>query len=108
MEAAAIYIPEMPWGQQDGYPEELGVKVLREDAACGARTLLVRVPPGGAIPAHTHRGVVQRYILEGQCEIAGTDFPAGSFSLLPEHCDIARIGSRDGATLLLIYDPIAA
>ena len=108
MDKKVVFTPEMAWTQQNYFPEDIGVKVLREDDACGARTLLVRIPPEGEIPAHSHRGVVQRYVLEGRCEIGEGDFAAGSFSLLPEHCDVGPMKSRDGATVLLVYDPIVS
>lgn len=51
------------WDEHAGFPENIDVKKLRDDEGCGARTLLVKLPPGGKIPSHSHRGVVQRYVM---------------------------------------------
>jgi quercetin dioxygenase-like cupin family protein len=101
-----VRTPDLAWREWAGFPGHIGVKVLREDKACGARTLLVKIPPRAEIPAHTHRGVVQHYVLEGTCETEGHRFSPGSFSLLPAHRDVWPIRSEEGATLLMVYDPV--
>lgn len=106
MEPYHVFTPEIPWNDQGGYPEGIEIKTLRDDSACGARTLLVRILPNGELRAHAHRGVVQRYILEERCEVDGEEFPTGSYSLLPRHANIPRTTSKDGATLLLIYEAV--
>jgi quercetin dioxygenase-like cupin family protein len=94
------------WDKHAGFPENVDVQVLRDDRGCGARTLLVKLPPGGKIPPHSHRGVVQRYVIDGQCEIDGERFGAGSFALLPRHSNIPLTTTKNGASILLIYDPV--
>lgn len=98
----------IPWEPWEGFPEEVGVKTLRDDEHCGARTLLARIPPGGEIPAHSHRGVVQHFVVEGKCEFDGRQFSAGTFLLLPAHSDIPPVHSAGGAIVLMIYDPLPA
>lgn len=100
------FTPSLPWQHFDSFPGRLEVKVLRDDTGGGGRTLLVRIPAGGEIPAHSHLGVVQYYLIEGDCEKDGQDYPAVTYGMLPVHADVSPIRSRDGAVLLLIYDPV--
>lgn len=103
-----VLTESIPWKAWEGFPNDIGVKVLRDEKHCGARTLLVSIPPAGEVPSHSHRGTVQHYIIEGGCEIDGADFAAGTFSLLPAHSDIPPIRSQHGAIVLMIYEPVGA
>ena len=96
----------MGWGELCEFPGPADVKILREQAQCGAKTMLVRVPAGGKILPHSHRGVVQHYVLDGQCETEGKLFGSGSFRLMPKHAEIAPITTEKGVTILMIYDPV--
>jgi hypothetical protein len=108
MEKQVILTESMPWKEWEGFPSEIGVKVLRDEDHCGARTLLVNIPPKAEVPSHSHRSTVQHYVIQGMCEIDGKEFAAGTFSLMPAHSDIPPIRSRDGAVILMIYEPVGA
>jgi hypothetical protein len=101
-----LYTPEMPWEPVSFFPGNAEVKILRAEAEGGARTLLVRLPPGGEISPHSHLGVVQHYVLEGEYETEGEMFGAGTYRLLPKHSDIRAISTEKGAVILMIYDPV--
>lgn len=96
----------MEWTKLSEFPGLADGKVLREEKQLGAKTLLVRVPAGGKISPHSHRGVVQHYVLEGQYESEGQRFSPGSFRLMPKNADVAPISTEEGVTFLMIYDPI--
>jgi hypothetical protein len=44
-----LYTPEMTWEALSFFPGNSEVKILRTESEGGARTLLVRLPPGGEI-----------------------------------------------------------
>jgi ChrR Cupin-like domain len=100
------YTPEMPWEELSLFPGDAEVKVLRSELEHGARTLLVRIPPGGEISPHGHLGVVQHYVLEGEYETLGETFGAGTYRLLPKHENLATISTERGAVILMMYDPV--
>ena len=107
MAELTIYTPEMTWETLNFFPGNAEVKILRIEPEGGARTLLVRLPPGGEISPHTHLGVVQHYVLEGEYEAEGEMFGAGTYRLLPEHYYVGTISTKTGALVLMIYDPVA-
>ncbi len=103
-----LYTPEMTWETLSFFPGSAEVKILRTEQG-GARTLLVRLPPGGEIyPPHSHLGIVQHYVLEGEYETEGEMFSAGTYRLLPEHADVRTMSTEKGAVILMIYDPVAS
>ncbi len=96
----------MKWGELRAFPGPADGKILREDAETGAKTLLVRLPPGAHVIAHGHRGIVQHYVLEGQYETEGQLFGPGSYRMMPEHYDVPSISTTEGVTILMIFDPV--
>jgi hypothetical protein len=101
-----IYSPEMTWEPVSFFPGDAEVKILRAESEHGARTMLVRLPPGGEISPHGHLGVVQHYVLEGEYETGGEVFGAGTYRLLPKHANVGAISTKQGAVILMIYDPV--
>jgi anti-sigma factor ChrR (cupin superfamily) len=95
------------WQALRAFPGSAEVKMLRDDKDGGARTMLVRVAPGGEIRPHSHLAAVQHYILEGSYETQGKVMGAGCYRFLPKEADLAPMTSRDGATILMVYDPVA-
>ena len=98
---------QMTWEPLRRFPGTAEVKDLREEPECGAKTMLLRLPAGGHVAPHSHAGVVQHYVLEGEYDSEGRSFTAGTYRLLPEHAAVAPISSERGVTLLVIYDPIS-
>ena len=98
---------QMQWEPLRRFPGTAEEKELREEPKRGAMTMLVRLPAGGHLAPHSHAGVVQHYILEGEYESNGETFAAGMYRLLPEHANVAPISSERGVTLLIIYDPVS-
>ena len=68
----------MNWGELRAFPGPADGKILREDAETGAKTLLVRLPPGAHVIAHgaieglcsttSWRGNMKR---KGSCSVRG-------------------------------------
>jgi hypothetical protein len=96
----------MHWQKAPEFPGDAKIKVLRGDRARKSRTLLVRLDPGRRVYPHSHIGTVQHYVIDGEYQCEGESYGAGTYRLLPEHTDVGEITTRDGATVLMIYDPV--
>ena len=107
MEEVIHEASQMTWEPLQRFPGTAEVKDLRDEPECGAKTMLVRIPAGGHLAPHSHAGVVQHYVLEGEYESYGQSFPAGTYRRLPKHADVGPVSSTRGATLLIIYDPVS-
>ena len=97
----------MKWEKLQEFPGPADVKIVREDPSLGAKTMLVRIPAGGRITPHSHRGIVEHFVLEGQYETDGQLCEQGSYRMMPEHCNVSPISTKDGVTILMIYDPVS-
>ncbi len=107
METLTVYAPETEWKELAEFPGKGQVKVLRDEGMNQARTLLIRLHAGGEITPHAHIATVQHYILEGEYESDGNIYGAGTYRLLPGHANVSKISTRNGVTLLMIYDRVA-
>jgi len=107
MDAQALQVAEMDWQGISDFPGDAKIKVLRDDGARKARTLLVRLDPGSRTSPHSHIGTVQHYVLEGACESKGESYGAGTYRMFPKHANLPEITTREGVTILMIYDPVA-
>jgi hypothetical protein len=107
MEAQTVHTSDMAWEATTRFPGTAEIKVLRHEGDRKARTLLVRLGAGGRVTPHSHIGTVQHYVLEGEYEAEGKIYGVGTFRLFHEHADIPEITTRKGATILMIYDPVA-
>ena len=106
MKAHSVYTPEMAWEAATDFPGAAEVKMLRDSGPRKARTMLVRLHPGGRARPHTHIAAVQHYILEGEYESDGEIYGAGTYRVLPESADAAEISTQNGVTVLMVYDPV--
>jgi len=102
---SAYRTAEMSWQEMRGFPSGVEVKILRMDFRSGAKTILVKMPPGGQILSHRHETVVQHFIVEGGYETAGQVFNTGTYRLIPQDTDIPSIDAKNGVTFLLVSDP---
>ncbi len=98
------YPGEMVWQELREFPGKGKVSVLRDEGKGGAKTIIVRLPAGGQILPHSHVGAVQHYVLEGECETQGKTLGEGAYRFLPKHADVSAIFTKEGVTILMIYD----
>ena len=106
MEAKTVHTAEMPWADLTDFPGKGQVKVLRDEGGAGARTLLIRIHPDNDVTPHAHEATVQHYVLEGEYESENRIYAAGTHRLLPPHTNVGAITTQNGATVLLVYDPV--
>lgn len=96
---------ELRWETLREFPGKGEVAVLRDEGK--ARTIIVRLPDDGQIVPHSHVGTVQHYVLEGECETEGKPLGKGTYRFLPEHADVSVIFTKEGVSILMIYDAVS-
>jgi hypothetical protein len=107
MEAQTVHTSDMAWKATTRFPGTAEAKALRHEGDRKAKTLLVRLRAGGRVTPHSHISTVQHYVLEGEYEVQGRTFGVGTYLLFHPHADVPEITTRKGATILMIYDPVA-
>lgn len=78
--------------------EGVALCVLRRDEATGDATVLIRMRPGCAYPAHRHNGVEEVFVLQGGYRDARGTYRAGSYVLNEAgsaHSPVALEGADD-------------
>ena len=78
--------------------EGVALRVLRRDEATGDATVLIRIRPGCAYPAHRHNGVEEVFVLQGGYRDARGEHRAGTYVLNPAgsaHSPVALEGPED-------------
>lgn len=77
--------------------------VLRDEL--GAKTLLLKIPKGFHMDAHSHITSEQHVILEGDYTIDGILYTAGTYQSFKAHEDHGPFESKNGALVIVIWDP---
>ena len=95
---------ETGWEEAVSYPQGTKIKTLRDEN--GAKTVLLKFPKGLHIEEHTHIYDEQHLVLEGEYESEGKVYPAGTFRLIHAKKNHGPFTSKDGAIVLVIWDPI--
>ena len=108
MEDVILRANEMEWQQASNYPEGAQMKVLREGDGLHGRTILLKLPPGWRMSAHSHTAVEQHYVLEGEYESQRRVFGPGSYQLITKETDHGPFSSESGAVILVVWDPIGS
>ena len=98
---------EMEWQEAHQFPPGAYVKVLREGEESKAWTILLKLPSDWMMNTHTHIETEEHYVLEGEYEMNGRSFPAGSYRLIPQWTPHGPLISGSGAVILVSWDPVA-
>jgi len=106
MDKQIINYEQTPWQKAEGYPEGTKLKVLREGKDGMGKTVLLKMAAGFDMNSHSHVTNEQHLILEGEYESEGRIYKAGTYQLIPKHTDHGPFKSVNGATILIIWDPI--
>ena len=99
------------WSEPEWLDVGTGIacKILVTDGESGLVSMLVRLAPGAAYPAHTHADLEQLHLLAGQLLINERELHAGDYSLAHRGTTDLRVVSETGCTCLLItstYDEL--
>jgi anti-sigma factor ChrR (cupin superfamily) len=77
-------------------------KLLARDAARDRVSMLVRLAPGASYPAHTHAGVEELHLLDGELSIDERKLLPGDYNYGPPGASDHRVWSETGCTCVLV------
>lgn len=80
----------------------ISCKLLAADAEEHRVSMLVRLAPGGEYPAHTHAGVEELHLLQGELWIDDRKLYPGDYNRAEAGSSDARVWSETGCTCVLI------
>lgn len=80
----------------------IAYKVLARDREQQRVSLLVRLAPGAAYPPHTHAGVEELYLLDGELWIDSTKLYPGDYNRAEAGSADQRVWSETGCTCVLL------
>jgi anti-sigma factor ChrR (cupin superfamily) len=83
----------------------ISVKMLYTDLETGLATMLLRMEPGAAFPAHRHAKAEQCYVLEGDVGWGDLVYHAGDFVCASTGSVHPTIHTKSGNLMLIIGDP---
>ncbi len=92
------------WEDADEYYDGTKRKLLRDEN--GAKTVLLKFPAGFKIAPHSHITTEQHFVLEGEYDSNGQSFIAGSYQIFYPHEEHGPFESKNGALILVIWDPL--
>jgi len=97
-------LPRTHWSEPDWEAVAPGieVKLLATDTEHDRVSMLVRLAPGAAYPAHTHAGVEELHLLEGELWIDDRKLVPGDYNRAPPGTGDDRVWSETGCTCVLI------
>ncbi len=90
------------WEDANGYPKGTKRKVLRDES--DKKTILLKLPKGFNMSAHSHIVTEQHLVLEGSYSSDGENYPVGSFQIFAAHDEHGPFVSENGALILVIWD----
>jgi anti-sigma factor ChrR (cupin superfamily) len=99
-----IKTQEIPWEDAPRYGQGTKQKILRQGTGQEMTTLLLKLPAGFSMGAHSHTTVEHHYVLEGEYEVAGKYYPAGTYQLIPKGTSHGPFRSAGGAVVLVIWE----
>ena len=77
-------------------------KLLADDAQTHMVSMLVRLAPGGEYPPHTHAGIEELHLLDGELWIDDRKLLPGDFNRCEPGTSDQRVWSDTGCTCVLI------
>jgi len=101
MSEIMLQTAEIAWQDADAYPRGTRMKILRDDG--DARTILLELPPGFHLAAHSHTTGEQHYVLEGEYQSGTENCGPGTYRYIPPHTKHGDFSSREGAVVLVVW-----
>ena len=96
--------PATRWSEPDWEQVAPGIecKLLATDADRHRVSMLVRLAPGASYPAHTHAGVEELHLLDGELWIDGRKLIPGDYNYGAPGSGDDRVWSDTGCTCVLV------
>jgi anti-sigma factor ChrR (cupin superfamily) len=101
---ALVPPPEPRWPEPDWQPVAPGIecKLLATDTERQRVSMLVRLAPGASYPAHTHMGVEELHLLDGELWIDERKLVPGDYNYGAPGASDYRVWSETGCTCVLV------
>jgi len=96
--------PEPQWSEPEWEQVAPGIecKLLATDAARHRVSMLVRLAPGASYPPHTHAGVEELHLLDGELWIDERKIVAGDYNYGAPGAGDEHVWSETGCTCVLV------
>ena len=96
--------PARQWSEPEWEQVAPGIecKLLATDTERHRVSMLVRLAPGASYPAHTHAGVEELHLLDGELWIDGRKLVPGDYNYGAPGTGDERVWSETGCTCVLI------
>ena len=96
--------PAKNWSEPDweNVAPHIEVKILAQDDKTGMVSMLVRLAPGGEYPPHTHAGIEELHLLEGELWIDERKLYPGDYNHAAPGTGDKRVWSETGCTCVLV------
>jgi anti-sigma factor ChrR (cupin superfamily) len=94
---------ETEWQDATEYHASAKKKVLRDQD--GTRTILLKLPQGFYMAAHSHISAEQHILLRGEYISDGKVYRPGAYQKFDAHEEHGPFESRSGALVIVIWDP---
>ncbi|MBT8378164.1 MAG: cupin domain-containing protein [Ignavibacteria bacterium] len=95
---------KLGWKQAKGYPRGTRIKTLRDEG--NAKTVLLKLPKGFYMDSHCHVTTEQHFVIQGSYKSEGKTYRSGTYQLIPAGVDHGPFESKNGAVILLVWDPL--
>ncbi|MEA3505487.1 MAG: cupin domain-containing protein [Bacteroidota bacterium] len=93
---------ELNWEIAPGYAEGTKRKVFRDSGK--SKTILLKLPAGFFMGPHSHITTEQHFVLEGEYQSGGKNYPAGSYQVFLPGDEHGPFESKTGALILVVWD----
>jgi anti-sigma factor ChrR (cupin superfamily) len=96
--------PARQWSEPEWEQVAPGIecKLLATDTERRRVSMLVRLAPGASYPAHTHAGVEELHLLDGELWIDERKLVPGDYNYAPPGTGDQRVWSETGCTCVLV------
>ena len=94
---------ESNWEDVSNYPTGTKRKVLRDEN--NRKTILLKLPKGFSMGAHSHITTEQHFVLKGEYSSDGEIYPVGSYQIFSAGDEHGPFKSENGALILVVWDP---
>jgi anti-sigma factor ChrR (cupin superfamily) len=108
MNAVTINANDLEWRPAKSYPKGTEEKVLSTGGTVAPRTILLKIPVGWRMDAHSHVYTELHYVLEGEYESQGEKFPSGTFRVIPKEVEHGPFITKTGAVIFVTWCEIHA
>jgi len=103
MNVVSINANKIKWQPSVNYPSGAEEKVLSVGGDIAPRSILLKIPAGWKMEAHSHVFTELHYVIEGSYESQGKTFEAGTYSIIPKEVKHGDFSTKTGAIILVTW-----